>query len=413
MFNKNLKIFFLLKIFIDKNSERNKTGFINDYSHLKLKKKKNPIEYNINPNPPIKDSNYLQRGHSAGKLNSSNNLLQNTSVAVNNLYKQNSNQINIMNITNDPTNQQNLINNQEKKLHRRFNSLLPEKEENISKENQNQKIKIYENINEIPPDPQIKPLNNLNNINKFHENKILYNQNPSNSLLNNNSVNINLISNNPLYNQIPCSLGTNYRFRYDNDNRSNNIVNKTEKNLNFYNQNNQKNLTKEKNNFPEKQNDIEKMLMDLKSIKKPKVEIKTKNLLKSPEKKIENDNIKKHDDINYLIIPDMGITKGNIGITKGVIEDNPEGITQNNRRKSFGNLNTDMLRNFNLNDYKNLPNLELPIDYESSSERVKVNKYFINTLNSTVNDLRKNDLEISIKKLELILFYFTNIKNNK
>ena len=91
---------------------------------------------------------------------------------------------------------------------------------------------------------------------------------------------------------------------------------------------------------------------------------------------------------------------------------NSENITSQEKPKSFANLKTKMLKNFDIKAYKNLPNYDVPLDYNTPEKKSKLKKYFIDVIKSSLHDVKKDDVNSTIKKLELILYYFTNMNNN-
>jgi hypothetical protein len=83
-----------------------------------------------------------------------------------------------------------------------------------------------------------------------------------------------------------------------------------------------------------------------------------------------------------------------------------------NKNKSYSNLETQMLKDFNLGSYKNLPSIEIPLDYNSPEKKSNIKRFFMNTAKESLQDIKKDEIQSSIKKLELLLFYFTNMKDD-
>lgn len=262
-------------------------------------------------------------------------------------------------------------------------------------------------------------------INKYQNNPNSFQQtNQAKNDVFKNNLNNSLFNNNQQlipaqFKEIPCVLGAGYKFSYDNYVKSANQPKKTTEFIKKFNKKEHK-----------EEDDIEKMLNNLKGsaannnynnkkneidVKKTKSEILNNNIHNKNTTKLDSYNSpskldKDGEEINKKIFAKNLVSdfqKKNELLTKKTIQD----MSNQDKIKSFENLQTKMLKNFDLKAYSNLPNFDIPLDYNSPEKKSRLKKYFMETIKSSLYDIKKDDVESAIKKLELILFYFTNMKD--
>jgi len=200
------------------------------------------------------------------------------------------------------------------------------------------------------------------------------------------------------YAQIPCVLGTGYKFSYD-------------KHIGFLNKNNQIN-EKISHTKKDKVNEIDLMLNNLKG---NITNVKNKNVINLISKNKIIDNMEKekssiNENRKYSLQNNPHPVQENINID--LINKASNDTSNTNKNKSYSNLETQMLKDFNLGSYKNLPSIEIPLDYNSPEKKSNIKRFFMNTAKESLQDIKKDEIQSSIKKLELLLFYFTNMKDD-
>jgi len=243
---------------------------------------------------------------------------------------------------------------------------------------------------------------NLKLNNQISSEQIIFDNRVNNNDNRNQNIGLNP-ANNQIYTDIPCVLGSGYKFNYDK------YVNSSQKNQK------QQDFRKNSQNKAKVQvkDDIEEMLNNLKGgiIKKTENSNLDKNILINKKSNLDaNSNITDYNKINKeekTIIPQSQEEK----IDTELIKKNSEIIKSPEKVRLFANLKTNLLHNFKLENYKNLPNFQLPLEYNTPEKKSKIKKYFIDLAKSSLYDIKRDDLKSTIKNLELLLFYFTNMKD--
>lgn len=312
--------------------------------------------------------------------------------------------------SNDNDNDLNKIIGKKEKLKLKKISSIKEtsvkKDNEIVKNDSNKLNKEYIDINKIEENNFISseknvPQNTMNNINVINYNKSVNITNNNPTYFNNNNNNNNIPQNK--INEIPYQLGNGYKFTIDSYIQQKNNS-KPKNNINFIKKLNTKG--KDKENFEDI--DIDKLLQNLKG-NKTKPEIKK-------EIKPEIFNIKKENNSSIKPIknPEEYININEIIIKKDKEELNEKTeIKEKPIKRKSTNLKSSMIENFDIKIYKNLPKeISFPIDLTNLTIKNKFNKFLLDKLKATLNDINKNDIIESTKKLELILYYLNQIKNN-
>lgn len=268
-----------------------------------------------------------------------------------------------------------------------------------------------------------------------------FNQNEKNNLVNPNNNISNPIqqqripnySVNPQHQtqisyNLPTVLGSNYHFSYDkylaSDASKNQNQNDNKKHGQFL-KNIENKIDKDK-----EEDIIEKMLNQLKqpaaapimSDKGHVTLISSPNTKKSSNQKEDSKAIKavSSSDSNnpttssgvkkFENINDVNL-KSNQNIGQAMEHMNPDNKKEKKTVK-FNNLQTNMLKGFDLKRYKNLPSFDIPLQYNVGQNKGKFQKYFIEQAKAALNDIKKDDINSSIQKLELLLYYITNMQDN-
>lgn len=270
---------------------------------------------------------------------------------------------------------------------------------------------------------------NTQNINQ-EMNQHVYNYNNANvnqnhRISNDNNQNQQQYRIPPEYKEIPCVLGTGYQFNY-------------EKYINSGNQSAKKTTTEfikklQNQKGQNTENDIDRMLQDLKNPiitnqqAKPLGTINSEININNNNDNFNNkENDLKRKESNRELEKSKSPFKsgGDISLEKKNLESEikddfilSEQKSQNlssaeNQKKTFSNLETEMLKSFDIKNYNDLPNFEIPLEYNTPEKKSKIKKYFLDTVRSSRYDIKeKDDVNSAIKKLELILYYFTNMKD--
>jgi len=231
------------------------------------------------------------------------------------------------------------------------------------------------------------------------------------------------------YKEIPTILGAGYKFTYDKYLDSANKPFKKATELINKIEHKEQNKTKD---------DIDKMLQDLKSPAVAKsnprgiTPVKTNNkMTNNNDNKTGNDDLFKklsNEKLEKFISPpskkdsDIVSEKNNKlqedsleakKVENSLMQLSSEKLSSPEKtKKAYSNLQTGMLKNFDITSYKNLPNFEIPLEYDSPEKRSKLKEYFKGIVKSSLSDIKKDDINTTLKKLELVLYYFTNMKDN-